>query len=128
MDDHDNEGGGRVLPFRRPGAAEEPPVETAGPVTIEDVAVDRRAVGPRELRVVVENFLGILDSFELYVQQTRSLATLWLKGGEPDAQAVNQIVANCEHDEARLAEIRAGYRRLADSLADPSNTDPTQTS
>lgn len=88
------------------------------PEALDQTLFSRRTVGARELRVVIENFLGILDSFDLYVQQTQSLATLWLKGGEPGAEAVNQIVASCTHDAARLAEIRASYRRLADSLAD----------
>jgi len=121
VDEHDEDRSRRVLPFKRPEPAAEPAPQASDATVLDGVTLDRDQVGPRELRVVIENFLGILESFDLYVQQTQSLATLWLKGGEPDADAVSQIVANCGHDAARLQEIRASYRRLADALDDPSH-------
>ena len=64
-------------------------------------------IGRRELRDLVINVARLLDAFDLYVIQVRTLAHVAREHPGVNSEDIDRIVENAEVDAKRLGEIRA---------------------
>jgi hypothetical protein len=103
--------GGRLIQFPASDEPRREPV-AAGRQDEPELAELGVGIGVHELRDVVASFVGLLDSFELYVRQVRALAVLALTGEPLDRASLEAIVENSDRDAERVAEIRINYGRL----------------
>ena len=103
------DGSGKVLPF--PSHQ----VEPAEPPSAAPI------IGRKELHELVVNVTKLLDAFDLYVLQVRTLARV--ARGHPDVNPsdIDRIIRNAEVDTERLEEIRKAYRALAGVLDEPND-------
>jgi hypothetical protein len=81
-------------------------------------------IGRGELRDLVVNVARLLDAFDLYISQVRTLARVARDHPGVSGDDIDRIIRNAEVDAQRLAEIRAAYRALADTLAEPGEDTP----
>ena len=81
-------------------------------------------IGRRELRELVVNVSRLLDAFDLYINQVRTLARVARDHPAVTGADIDLIIENAEVDGRRLDEIRAAYRALADTLDEPDEDTP----
>ena len=101
---------GKVLPF--PSHLIEPPAEEPQPAAAP-------IIGRRELHDLVTNVTKLLDAFDLYVVQVRTLARVAREHPDVNPADLDRIIHNAEVDAKRLGEIRSAYRALAGVLEEP---------
>jgi hypothetical protein len=101
---------GKVLPF---------PSHLIAPQEEEPQAAVTPIIGRRELHELVTNVTKLLDAFDLYVVQVRTLARIAREHPDVNPEDIDRIIHNAEVDAKRLGEIRTAYRALAGVLEDP---------
>jgi hypothetical protein len=102
---------GKVLPF--PSHLVEPPADARAEETAP-AAVP--IIGRKELHELVTNVTKLLDAFDLYVIQVRTLARVARDHPDVNPADIDRIIRNAEVDAKRLGEIRAAYCALAGVL------------
>ena len=108
----DDDHSGKVLPF--PSHSIEPPAEEPQPSSVP-------IIGRRELHDLVTNVTKLLDAFDLYIVQVRTLARVAREHPDVNAADIDRIIDNAEVDGKRLGEIRSAYQALADILDEPES-------